>query len=60
VRPEPRTREQDGGAAPLLTRELGLFGAVLMGLGAMMFVSLGLGAGIAGPAVLLALALAAG
>jgi hypothetical protein len=31
-----------------------------MGLGAMMFVSLGLGAGIAGPAVLLALALAAG
>ena len=47
-----------------LARELGTFGAVLMGLGAMIgtgvFVSLGLGAGIAGPAVLLALALAAG
>jgi APA family basic amino acid/polyamine antiporter len=50
--------------APQLARELGTFGAVLMGLGAMIgtgvFVSLGLGAGIAGPAVLLALALAAG
>jgi APA family basic amino acid/polyamine antiporter len=49
---------------PQLARELGTFGAVLMGLGAMIgtgvFVSLGLGAGIAGPAVLLALALAAG
>jgi APA family basic amino acid/polyamine antiporter len=47
-----------------LVRELGTFGAVLMGLGAMIgtgvFVSLGLGSGIAGPAVLLALALAAG
>ena len=49
---------------PQLARELGTFGAVLTGLGAMIgtgvFVSLGLGAGIAGPAVLLALALAAG
>jgi APA family basic amino acid/polyamine antiporter len=47
-----------------LVRELDTFGAVLMGLGAMIgtgvFVSLGLGAGLAGPAVLIALALAAG
>lgn len=47
-----------------LRRELGTFGAVMTGLGAMIgtgvFVSIGLGAGIAGPAVLLALALAAG
>lgn len=46
-----------------LTRELGLPGAVLMGLGAMVgtgvFVSLGLGAGIAGPSVVLALLVAA-
>jgi APA family basic amino acid/polyamine antiporter len=49
---------------PRLRRELGTFGAVLMGLGAMVgtgiFVSIGLGAGLVGPAVLLALALAAG
>jgi APA family basic amino acid/polyamine antiporter len=47
----------------LLERRLGLVGAVGMGLGAMIgtgvFVSIGLGAGIAGPAVLLALCLAA-
>jgi APA family basic amino acid/polyamine antiporter len=64
VKPEPHAGQQDQGAAPRLARELGLFGAMLMGLGAMIgtgvFVSLGLGAGIAGPAVLLALALAAG
>jgi APA family basic amino acid/polyamine antiporter len=50
-------------ATARLRRELGTFGAVMMGLGAMVgtgvFVSLGLGAGIAGPAVLLALVLAA-
>jgi len=47
-----------------LRRELGIFGAVMMGLGSMIgtgvFVSIGLAAGIAGPAVILALALAAG
>ncbi|MEX2528802.1 MAG: APC family permease [Gemmatimonadota bacterium] len=47
-----------------LRRELGVVGATMMGMGAMVgtgvFVSLGLAAGIAGPAVLLALALAAG
>ncbi len=47
-----------------LRRELGTFGAAMLGLGAMIgtgvFVGIGLGAGIAGPAVLLALAAAAG
>ncbi|MCA9895612.1 MAG: amino acid permease [Anaerolineae bacterium] len=46
-----------------LKRELGIFGAVMMGLGSIVgtgiFVSVGIGAGIAGPAVLLAIALAA-
>jgi APA family basic amino acid/polyamine antiporter len=46
-----------------LRRDLGLTGATLMGLGAMVgtgvFVSIGIGAGIAGPAVVLAIALAA-
>jgi APA family basic amino acid/polyamine antiporter len=47
-----------------LHRELGTFGAVMMGLGAMVgtgvFVSLGIAAGIAGPAVVIAVVLAAG
>lgn len=42
-----------------LQRELGVFGAVMMGLGAMVgtgiFVSIGIAAGIAGPAVILAM-----
>ncbi|MFA9480177.1 APC family permease [Phycisphaerales bacterium AB-hyl4] len=46
-----------------LKRELGIFAAVMLGLGSIVgtgvFVSLGLGAGIAGPAVVLAIALAA-
>lgn len=46
-----------------LRRELGVFGATMMGLGAMVgtgvFVSIGIAAGAAGPAVLLAIALAA-
>jgi APA family basic amino acid/polyamine antiporter len=46
-----------------LRRELGVFGATMMGLGAMVgtgvFVSIGIAAGVAGPAVLLAIALAA-
>lgn len=45
-----------------LKRELGLFGAVLMGLGSIVgtgvFVSIGVAAGIAGPAVVLAIAVA--
>ena len=45
-----------------LSRRIGVFAAVMLGLGSIMgtgvFVSLGLGAGIAGPAVLLAIALA--
>ncbi len=50
-------------APPALRRELGLFGATFMGLGAMVgtgvFVSIGIGAGIAGPAVVLCIAIAA-
>lgn len=46
-----------------LTRELGVFGAVMMGLGSIIgtgvFVSIGIAAGIAGPSVILAIALAA-
>ncbi|MEO1166045.1 MAG: APC family permease [Chloroflexota bacterium] len=47
-----------------LKRELGVFGAMMMGLGSIVgtgiFVSVGIGAGIVGPAVVLAIALAAG
>jgi len=46
-----------------LRRELGVAGAVMMGLGAMVgtgvFVSIGIAAGVAGPAVILAVAIAA-
>jgi APA family basic amino acid/polyamine antiporter len=46
-----------------LERELGIFGATMMGLGAMIgtgvFVGIGVAAGIAGPAIVLAIALAA-
>jgi APA family basic amino acid/polyamine antiporter len=46
-----------------LKRELGVIGAVFMGLGAMVgtgvFVSIGIAAGVAGPAVILAIAIAA-
>ena len=49
--------------ATQLTREIGLAGATMMGLGAILgtgvFVSIGIAAGIAGPAVVLATALAA-
>lgn len=48
----------------MLKKELGLPGAIMMGLGAMLgtgiFVSIGIAAGIAGPAVILATVLAAG
>lgn len=47
-----------------LKRELGVFGATMMGLGAIIgtgvFVSIGIAAGVAGPAVILAIAIAAG
>lgn len=47
----------------LLKRELGLWGAIMMGMGSMVgtgvFVSIAIAAGIAGPAVILALALGA-
>ena len=46
-----------------LKRDVGLFGAVMMGMGSIVgtgvFVSLGVGAGVAGPAVLLAVTIAA-
>jgi len=56
----------DAGSAPeerRLRRELGVFGAVMLGLGSIVgtgvFVSLGVAAGVAGPAVLLAIAIGA-
>jgi APA family basic amino acid/polyamine antiporter len=60
--PQDRQTAQATGS-PQLQRRLGLFGAVMMGLGAMVgtgvFVSIGIAAGIAGPSVILAVALAA-
>jgi basic amino acid/polyamine antiporter, APA family len=54
---------QAGKRGGTLTRELDLFGAVVMGLGSILgtgvFVSLGVAAGIAGPAVIVAVVLAA-
>ncbi len=49
--------------SPLLKRELGVFGATLMGLGSIIgtgvFVSIGIAAGVAGAAVILSVAIAA-
>lgn len=49
--------------ASTLKRELGVFGATMMGLGSIVgtgiFVSVGIGAGVAGPAVIIAIAIAA-
>ena len=46
-----------------MKREVGVFGATMMGIGSMVgtgvFVSIGIAAGLAGPAVILAIALAA-
>jgi len=54
----------DSDSSRRLTRELGLFGAVMMGLGSIVgtgvFVSLGVAAGVAGPAVVVAVAIGAG
>ncbi|NEP71728.1 MAG: amino acid permease [Okeania sp. SIO2G4] len=48
---------------PLLRREIGVFGATLMGLGSIVgtgvFVSIGIAAGIAGPSVIIAVAIGA-
>jgi APA family basic amino acid/polyamine antiporter len=53
----------DGGDGGRLRRELGVFGASMMGLGSIVgtgvFVSIGVAAGIAGPAVVVAVALGA-
>jgi len=53
----------DDAAPKRLTRELGTFGAVMMGLGSIVgtgvFVSIGIAAGIAGPAVIIAVAVGA-
>ncbi len=50
-------------AAQMLKRELGVFGAIMMGLGSILgtgvFVSIGIAAGVAGPAVIVAIGLAA-
>lgn len=50
-------------SSPQLKRELGLLGAIMMGLGSIIgtgvFVSIGIAAGIAGPAVILAVAIGA-
>jgi basic amino acid/polyamine antiporter, APA family len=61
---EPQTRQTaQATGSPQLQRQLGLFGAVMMGLGAMVgsgvFVSIGIAAGITGPSVILAITLAA-
>jgi APA family basic amino acid/polyamine antiporter len=63
-RSETRTVRESGNDAPALVRTVGLPGAVLLGLGSILgtgvFVAIGLGAGAAGPAVVLAIVLAAG
>ncbi len=55
---------QQGQDSHQLRRELGIFGAVMMGLGSIIgtgiFVSVGIGAGAAGAAVIVAIAIAAG
>ncbi|MGI9013389.1 MAG: APC family permease [Phycisphaerales bacterium] len=64
---EPVTDQQHGSnespAPPVLKRELGIVGATMMGLGAIVgtgvFVSIGIAAGVAGPAVIIAIAIAA-
>jgi basic amino acid/polyamine antiporter, APA family len=55
--------EELSSSAHALKRELGVFGATMMGMGSIVgtgvFVSIGIAAGIAGPAVILAIAIAA-
>lgn len=57
------TAEQAQTAPGALRRELGVFGATMMGLGSIIgtgvFVSIGVAAGVAGPAIIIAIAVAA-
>ena len=59
---QPKSRKGPTPAPGVLTRQIGLGGAILLGLGSMVgagvFVSLGLGAGLVGPAVIAAIVLA--
>lgn len=60
----PVTTDVQAESAPhVLRRQLGVFGATMMGLGSIIgtgvFVSIGIAAGVAGPAVILAVAIAA-
>ncbi|MEX1020379.1 MAG: APC family permease [Litorilinea sp.] len=64
TRPAPRLATPTMPSPPTtLRREVGLWGAIMMGMGSIVgtgvFVSIGVGAGIAGPAVILAMILAA-
>lgn len=58
------SRESITSTAGSLRRELGVFGATMMGLGSIIgtgiFVSIGIAVGVAGPSVVLAIAIAAG
>lgn len=60
---EQESLDAGDASSDALRREIGLWGAVLMGLGSILgtgvFVSIGIGAGVAGPAVLVAIAMAA-
>ncbi|NBC10366.1 MAG: amino acid permease [Planctomycetes bacterium] len=62
--PQPATPASKSPGKPTsLKREVGIFGAILLGLGSILgtgvFVSLGIAAGVAGPAVVLAVVIAA-
>jgi basic amino acid/polyamine antiporter, APA family len=61
--PQPEASQLQEQMPVSLKREVGVFGATMMGLGSIIgtgiFVSLGIAAGVAGPAVLLAIAVAA-
>ncbi|TVS00684.1 MAG: amino acid permease [Phycisphaerales bacterium] len=61
--PEPPTSDGSSGPPGELRRAVGLGGAVMMGLGSIIgtgvFVSIGIAAGVAGPSVVLAIAIAA-
>ncbi len=60
----PTDQDSRNRKPPALRRDLGVFGAAMMGLGSIVgtgvFVSIGVAAGIAGPAVILAILIAAG
>jgi basic amino acid/polyamine antiporter, APA family len=62
--PEPNVSPKPGDRTGALRRDLGVFGATMMGLGSIIgtgiFVSIGIAVGVAGPAAVLAIAIAAG